>query len=280
MRSLLCMNVSKAFGAPYIEQIDMLKAAGFDGFFMGYTGEEQILHDCAAHARKTGMIFQSLHAPFAKMKSMWEDDEEKGREALEELLHCLDICVQEEIPLLAVHAFIGFEDHTPTAAGIARFGQLVAAAEKTNVLLAFENTEGEEYLDALLKFFHHSPAVGFCWDSGHEQCYNHGQDLLKKYGDMLLCTHINDNLGIRAHDEEKITWLDDLHLLPFDGIIDWQEAAKRLNKCGYSGALTMEMTTKSKPGRHDNDKYAAMPLEQYFAECYARLCRIARYVDK
>ena len=280
MRSLLCMNVSKAFGAPYIEQIDMLKAAGFDGFFMGYTGEEQILHDCAAHARKTGMIFQSLHAPFTKMKSMWEDDEEAGQEALKELLHCLDICVQEEIPLLVVHAFIGFEDHTPTAAGIQRFGQLVAAAEKTNVLLAFENTEGEEYLDALLKFFHNSPAVGFCWDSGHEQCYNHGQDLLKKYGDMLLCTHINDNLGIRAHDEEKITWLDDLHLLPFDGIIDWQEAAKRLNKCGYCGALTMEMTTKSKPGRHDNDKYAAMPLEQYFAECYARLCRIARYVDK
>ena len=279
MRSLLCMNVSKAFGAPYIEQIDMLKAAGFDGFFMGYTSEEQILRDCAAHARKTGMIFQSLHAPFTKMKSMWEDDEEAGQEALKELLRCLDICVQEEIPLLIVHAFIGFEDHTPTAAGIERFGQLVAAAEKTNVLLAFENTEGEEYLDALLKFFRNSPAVGFCWDSGHEQCYNHGQDLLKKYGDMLLCTHINDNLGIRAHDEEKITWLDDLHLLPFDGVIDWQEAAKRLNKCGYCGALTMELTTKSKPGRHDNDKYAAMPLEQYFAECYARLCRIARYVD-
>jgi len=279
MRSLLCMNVSKAFGAPYIDQIDMLKAAGFDGFFMGYTGEEQLLHDCAAHARKTGMIFQSLHAPFTKMKSMWEDDEEAGQEALKELLRCLDICVQEEIPLLIVHAFIGFEDHTPTAAGIQRFGQLVAAAEKTNVLLAFENTEGEEYLDALLKFFHNSPAVGFCWDSGHEQCYNHGQDLLKKYGDMLLCTHINDNLGIRAHDEEKITWLDDLHLLPFDGVIDWQEAAKRLNKCGYCGALTMELTTKSKPGRHDNDKYAAMPLEQYFAECYARLCRIARYVE-
>ena len=276
MRSLFCMNIAKGFDAPYTQQIDMLKAAGFDGFFMAYADDDAV-RSCAAHARETGMIFQSLHAPFTKMKTMWEDDEEKAQVALDELLHCLEICAQEEIPLLVVHAFIGFEDHAPTAAGIERFGRLVAAAEKTNVCLAFENTEGEEYLDALLKFFRHSPAVGFCWDSGHEQCYNYGQDLLKKYGDRLLCTHINDNLGIRDR-EGKITWLDDLHLLPFDGIIDWKDAAKRLQKCGYQGALTMEMTTKSKPGRHDNDKYAAMPLEQYFAECFARLCKISRLV--
>lgn len=279
MESLLCMNISKAFNAPYKQQIDMLKAAGFDGFFMGYANNDDVLHECAAYARECDMIFQSLHAPFTKMKSMWENDEEKAQEALDELLHCLDICVQEEIPLLVVHAFIGFEDHSPTAAGIQRFGQLVAAAEKTDVLLAFENTEGEEYLDALMEFFRPSPSVGFCWDSGHEMCYNHGQDLLKKYGNRLLCTHINDNLGVRDHDGE-ITWLDDLHLLPFDGVIDWEDAAKRLRKCGYRGALTMEMTTHSKPGRHDNDKYAAMPLEQYFAECFARLCKIANLFEK
>ena len=279
MESLLCMNIGKGFNAPYTQQIGMLKAAGFDGFFMSYTSEEEVIHACAAHARASGMIFQSLHAPFTRMKTMWDGSEEEAEAALNELLHCLDICAEEKIPLLVVHAFIGFEDHTPTAAGIERFGRLVAAAEKTDVLRAFENTEGEEYLDALLKFFRHSPAVGFCWDSGHEQCYNHSQDLLKKYGDRLLCTHINDNLGIRDH-EGKITWLDDLHLLPFDGVIDWADAAKRLRKCGYKGALTMELNLKSKPGRHDNDKYAAMPLEQYFAECYARLCKIARLFEK
>lgn len=279
MESLLCMNISKAFNAPYKQQIDMLKAAGFDGFFMGYKDNEDDIRACAAYARDCGMVFQSLHAPFDKMRDMWHGDEQAAEAALSELLYCLDLCVEEKIPLLIVHAFIGFEDHTPTAAGIERFGKLVAAAEKTDVLLAFENTEGEEYLDALLKFFRHSPAVGFCWDSGHEQCYNHGQDLLKKYGDRLLGTHINDNLGIRDH-EGKITWLDDLHLLPFEGVIDWADAAKRLRKCGYQGALTMELTTHSKPSRHDNDKYAAMPLEQYFAECYARACRVAMMFEK
>ena len=279
MESLLCMNIAKGFGAPYKQQIDLLKAAGFDGFFMGYGSGEAEIRACAAHARECGMIFQSLHAPFDKMRDMWHGDEEKAQIALDEQLRCLQLCQEENIPLMIVHAFIGFEDHSPTAAGIQRFGQLVAAAEKTDVLLAFENTEGEEYLDALLQFFRHSPVVGFCWDSGHEMCYNHGQNLLKTYGDRLLCTHINDNLGVRAHDG-AITWLDDLHLLPFDGVIDWQEKARRLRKCGYQGALTMELTTKSKPGRHDNDKYAAMPTEQYFAECYARLCRIATLFEK
>ena len=79
--------------------------------------------------------------------------------------------------------------------------------------------------------------IGICWDTGHELCYNHGEDMMALYGGKLLCTHINDNLGIRDF-EGRITWHDDLHLLPFDGITDWQSIADRLNRCGFSGPLT------------------------------------------
>ncbi|MBR5232166.1 MAG: sugar phosphate isomerase/epimerase [Clostridia bacterium] len=277
MKRLHCMNIGKGFDAPLTEQIDLLKKTGFDGFFISWRGDEDV-RLCARYGRETGMAFQSLHAPFTKMKDMWEKDEEKAQIALNELLHCLHLCAEEGIPLMVVHAFIGFEDHTPTAEGLERFGQLAAAAEKEKVLLAFENTEGEEYLDALMEAFRGNPWVGFCWDSGHEVCYNRGQDLLKKYGDRLLCTHINDNLGI-SDPEGSITWLDDLHLLPFDGVINWQDAASRLHRCGYRGALTMEMNVKSKPGRHENDAYAALPLEVYFARCHERLQRIARMLE-
>lgn len=277
MKHLHCMNIAEAFGTPLTEQIDLLKKTGFDGFFMAWRGDEDV-RLCVRHGRETGMVFQSLHAPFTKMKDMWEKDEEKAQTALNELLHCLHLCAEEEIPLMVVHAFIGFEDHTPTPEGIERFGKLAAAAEKEKVLLAFENTEGEEYLDALLQAFRDNPWVGFCWDSGHESCYNRGQDLLGKYGDRLLCTHINDNLGI-SDPGGKITWLDDLHLMPFDGVIDWADAASRLHRCGYREALTMEMTVKSKPGRHENDAYAALPPEIYFAKCHERLQRIAGMLE-
>ena len=124
-----------------------------------------------------------------------------------------------------------------------------------------------------------SSAVGFCWDTGHELCYNDGKDMLALYGDRLLGTHLNDNLGISRADG-KIFWTDDLHLLPFDGIIDWVDAANRLNKVGYDGILTFELTVHSKPGRHENDKYKDMGFIKYLAEVYARACRIAYLKNK
>ena len=116
--------------------------------------------------------------------------------------------------------------------------------------------------------------VGFCWDSGHELCYNRGKDMLNVYGSRLIATHLNDNLGVSRFDG-AIYFTDDLHLLPFDGIQNWQNAAERLNKCGYDGILTFELNTTSKPGRHDNNKYSKLPAEEYIAEAYARACRIA-----
>ena len=116
--------------------------------------------------------------------------------------------------------------------------------------------------------------VGFCWDSGHEMCYNHSKDMLALYGDRLLGTHLNDNLGIRDFGG-KITYIDDLHLLPFDGIADWDDIARRLDRCGFDGPLTFELSVMSKPGRRENDVYRKLSPEEYIAEVYKRACRVA-----
>ena len=269
----LCLSVNRQFGIPAEEQIKLFKTAGFDGFFVCW-GEGVNIEACAKLGEELGMIFQSIHAPFTKAADMWGDDEEAGEIALNEQLACLADCVKYNVPIMVVHAFIGFEDHNPTQKGIERFGKLVAAAEKTNVKLAFENTEGEEYLAALMDAFKDSKSVGFCWDTGHEMCYNHSQDLLALYGDRLIATHINDNLGIRSF-EGNIFWHDDLHLLPFDGIADWDGICARLDRHNYTGIMTFELNTLSKPNRHENDKYSQMPIEQYIAECFNRACRVA-----
>ena len=150
----------------------------------------------------------------------------------------------------------------------------VHEAENLGVKVAFENTEGEEYLAAVMERFKNSPAVGFCWDTGHEMCYNHSKDMLSLYGDKLIATHINDNLGI-CDPCGSITWFDDLHLLPFDGIADWQGIAGRLNKCGYNGILTFELNRCSKPNRHENDFYSDMSIEKYLTHAFMRACRVA-----
>jgi sugar phosphate isomerase/epimerase len=139
------------------------------------------------------------------------------------------------------------------------------------VKLALENTEGEEYLELLMEALSDNPAVGFCIDTGHEMCYNRSRDLITKYGSRLIATHLNDNVGIT--DENNITWLDDAHLLPFDGIGNWQGIADRLSSVGYAGELTFELTSQNKPQRNTHDRYAEWSFEEYIAAAHERACR-------
>ena len=132
-------------------------------------------------------------------------------------------------------------------------------------------------LAALMEEFQTMPNVGFCWDTGHEQCYNRGKDMMALYGDRLIATHFNDNLGVSRYDGE-IFWTDDLHLLPYDGITDWQSVADRINSHGYEGILTFELSIGNKPHRRDNEKYAKLSPEEYLAEAYARACRLGAAV--
>lgn len=269
----LCLSLSSVCGVPFGEQLALYKKTGFDGFFVTWnpTLDVQAL---ATKAKELDMVFQSIHAPWDKAANFWHGDEAKGQKAIDELKACIDACALCGVPILVVHAFIGFEEHNPTEIGLVRFTRVVDYASQKGIKIAFENTEGEEYLAAVMAHFAGNDTVGFCWDSGHEMCYNHSQDLLALYGDRLLCTHLNDNLGIQDFDG-KITFIDDLHLLPFDGIADWKYNVQRLSRCNFREILTFELNIRSKPGRHENDIYTQMPYEQYVTEAYKRACRIA-----
>ena len=267
----LCLGTSKQFGISGEDQIKLFHKTGFEAFFTGWDND---LPRYRQVADELGMIYQSIHAPFGKAAKMWRGGEE-AETAKKELLRCVSDCAAVKVPILIVHPYIGFEDKAdPTESGVENFRMVVEAARAQNVKIAFENVEGQEYLDALMQAFDSYENVGFCWDSGHELCYNKGKDMLALYGHKLIATHINDNLGVSDYSG-RIFWTDDLHLLPFDGVHDWRSVAKWLNDCGYEDILTFELTTVSKPNRHENDKYAKMPLEEYIAECYIRACRLA-----
>lgn len=226
-------------------------------------------------ADKCDMVLQSLHAPYVRSADMWSKDKNVSELAVAELLASLEDCHKYNIPILVVHTWIGFENiPEPTDEGFENYNKLVDKAHKYGTKIAFENTEGDEHLFALMQYFENNPTVGFCWDSGHEMCYNHSEDLLKKYGNKLIITHLNDNLGISRFDG-KTYWTDDLHLLPFDGIADWDYNIRRLKKSTIPEFLNFELNIISKPGRHENDCYADMSYEQYFAEAYKRACKIA-----
>ncbi len=271
MKRKICINHNPGIGGVNFNMtIDAVKAAGFDGVFTGWSRGRIAPH--AEYIRNAGLYYQSVHAPFNRMYQPWEEGED-GDGAIDELIECLQECAASEVPIMIIHPIIGMDRHNPTDLGIARFSRLVEAAEKTSTKLAFENVEGIEYLKLIIEKLGSSSSVGFCWDTGHEMCYNGSSDVPLLYGDKLLCTHINDNLG--QTDPTVITWHDDSHLMPFDGVANWQGVADRLARVNYSGELTFELNYNSKPGKNTHDIYHHLDIFGYHAEAYKRALRLA-----
>ena len=273
------ISIGNGYTVPTTEVVKIIAQTGFDAISpLWKRGVD--LTDVVATARSCGLALQSLHAPFHGAAALWSEDAAVSSPAVEELLEALEDCRRFDIPVMVMHTWIGFEyTQTPNEAGLRNYGIIVEKAKEYGIQIAFENTEGDEFLFALMDHFKGHPSVGYCWDSGHEMCYSHSEDLLAKLGDRLIMTHLNDNLGVSRFDG-KTHWTDDLHLLPYDGIADWDVLIQRLRKSKKLEILNFELNITYKPNRHENDVYAQMPLEQYFAEAYKRACRIAfRYVE-
>lgn len=268
------ISIDNSYSIPMEEVLEIIKQVGFDAVSPVWKSEE-VLSKIANIANDLGLVLQSLHAPFGKAAAMWSRDESVFMPAKQSLFEAIDACAQFQIPVMVVHAWIGF-DYQFDADTLCydHFEDVVRYAKARGVKIAFENTEGIEYLYALMAHFEGNDTVGYCWDSGHEMCYNFSEDLLAKFGDRLMMTHLNDNLGISRFDG-TIYWTDDLHLLPYDGIADWDANVVRLKKARHLPILNFELNIESKPNRHENDVYEQMTLLQYFTEAYKRACKIA-----
>jgi len=264
----LGINTVGGFGIDELRLMEIIKESGFDAFFNCWEPDKD-LAPYVTKAKELGLIYQSVHAPFGGCECIWQPGE-RGERYIDTLCRCAEDCARYDIPVFIVHPFIGFHDHTPTDIGVERYLRLIDRAERLGVKAAYENVEGDEYLAAIMSAAS-SPAAGFCLDTGHEVCYNRSKDRLALYGDRLIATHFNDNLGIRTTDG-SITPADDLHLLPFDGVVDWQGVMERIRAHGYSGILTFELKVK---GGKEHAAYQNMTPEEYYAEAFRRACRVA-----
>ena len=271
MRKLILGHGSGS-GLPAAEEFALLKKIGWDGVFTGWN-ENNGNQELAESIRNLGLIYQSIHAPFDKMDKVWEDDE-AGEAVIDRLIRCAKDTAAVNVDIMVVHTIIGMDKCTPTEVGLRRFGRLFDAAKQYGVKIALENTEGEEYLEALLNRYNDAH-VGFCIDTGHEMCYNYSRDIISKYGKRMFSTHLNDNMGITG---DHLTWRDDSHMLPFDGIADWKGIADRMNAVGYKDVLTFELTRFNRPDRHTSDAYEKMSFEEYATLALERARRFAELI--
>ena len=265
------INVQGGQGGLNVPQhIALIKETGWDAFFTSWDPNRTEVW--ANTGAQNGLIYTSIHAPFSKEHRIWLGGEEGDFET-QRLIDCAIDCARFDIPVMVLHTINGFSKRTPAAptqVGLDSYARIIDAATKHGVKLAFENTEREEFLAAVMQTFGDADAVGFCFDSGHEFCYRNS-DMLARYGSKLCHTHLDDNLGVTG---DIITWYDDAHLPMGDGTVDWKGVMDRIEACGYRGVLTCELSMKDKPERDLHGAYRNMPVDQFYALALDRMKKL------
>lgn len=258
------IHISTIVGSPVLveEQIPQIRKAGFGGFFTSYTGTEP-LDAWAQVAKENRLDFETVHGPFQYANRMWEPGK-TGDMYLDYLKTTVDACHRIHVDKFILHTSV--TNHAPEISqeGLLRFRALCDYAKTLGIHICFENIEPLPHLKAVMDFVT-DPFHGFCWDIGHNICYTPHVDMMELYKDRLMCLHIHDNRGVTQPG--NIDYRDDLHLLPFDGVLDWDWFAEKLNECHYEGPVTLEVSDQ-------NPLYAAMSTEDYLAAAYERGCRI------
>jgi L-ribulose-5-phosphate 3-epimerase len=160
----------------------MIKYAGFEATSLWWGDESKHLQP--EMARKLGLQIDNIHTPFNHPNDLWFDGLD-GEDYLNMLISCVNDCVQHNIPVAVVH-ITGFSKPPEiTQIGIDRVKRLVDFAENKEVYLAFENLNFLQHLDYIFENIK-SDHLGFCYDSGHENCFRQDADCLSHYGKRLF----------------------------------------------------------------------------------------------
>ena len=259
-------SLQSSYALPMADVLGILKNLGLDAVSPLWAKDDS-LESFVNTATGYGLALQSLHGPFRGLPGMWSSDEDLCGAIRQDLLKSVDDCAQYRIPVLVVHSWGGI-DYTFRKEDLyfSNFDALVDRACAKGVKIAFENLEGPEFLEELMTRYD-IPDVGLCWDSGHEICYTPQLDVLAKYGDRLMMTHLNDNYGI-TDPSGKLQGTDDLHLIPYHGIANWEETVRRLQAVRPQEILNFELKIRPKGDRCKTDLYSKIPLEDYLTESF------------
>jgi L-ribulose-5-phosphate 3-epimerase len=230
------------------EAMNLIKKAGFNSFITSADKRlvkiQGTLGKQVKYAKKIGLKLSSLHSTYrnSNLFHFWLDDR-IGNKIEKRLKKEVKICAKYGFTSLVVHLY-----GEPSRLGISRINRILKVCEKYNVPLAIENIDCKKVFDYTMSEIRNNKYLKFCYDSGHNNVFSHGEDLLGEYGDKLVATHLHDNMG------EK-----DDHTLNQFGNIDWDFVAKRLAKTGIQD-IDYELLMYS--GLHDLTK------EQVLSMCY------------
>lgn len=232
-----------------IETINAIKNANFKNVFVQwydenwqYSQEEQV-----KLCKELGLNIIFAHLGYQNINSIWKEGLE-GDNLVERYKKDIKNCNENDIPMVVMHLTSKKEAPMYGEIGLNRIRKIVEYAKKLNIKVAFENTKIKGYLEYVLENIK-DDNVGICFDSGHYHVHFNDEFNFELFKDRIFAVHL--------HDNDKS---DDLHLLPFEGTINWKEVITKLQECNYNGPITLELGY-----RYD---YLKMDLKEFYIKGY------------
>ncbi len=131
-------------------------------------------------------------------------------------------------------------------------------ASRHDVRIALENllyTPTEQQIRQLDRLFDRYPSdyLGFCFDAAHASLMGQGDplQLARRYLERLIVVHLSDNQGIDPGflvDDGRVEEAD-MHLIPYEGCLDWEETIAVIARSPYEPPLILEVCLG--PGEDD-----------------------------
>jgi len=212
-------------------------------------GEAQAIRQLADSLQEYGLMLHSMHSPTQRDLAPGREsgfpisisDAERVRrlDAVDEVKRALEVA--ERIPFRYLIQHIGHSrqaaDGRSFDAAFNSLEHLSVFAKHRGVTIALENTPGEFGSASSLQQFikeTHLKDLRFCFDIGHAHIEGGVAASLDAMQGRIVTTHLHDNHG------EK-----DEHLLPGEGTIDWDSAARTLRANPEELPFVLELKEKA-----------------------------------
>lgn len=232
-----------------IETIDAIQNAGFKNVFIQWynkdwspSQEEQL-----KYIKEKGLNVIFAHLGYQNINDIWIDGE-NGDKLVNRYKNDIKICKDNNIPMVIMHTTNKSVAPQYGEIGLRRLQEIVNYAEFLNIKVAFENTKIKGYLDYVIENIKNNN-VGICFDSGHYHVHFNDELDFAKFKNRIFAVHL--------HDNDKS---DDLHLIPFDGTLNWEKTIKKLKESNYDGPITLELCYRY--------GYLDMSIEEFYKKGY------------
>ncbi len=209
-------------------------------FFENDEAVQGVIESAGEH----GLTFWSVHAPFGGEVDLSQPEELARRHSVQCILRSVEIARMIGAGLVVIHAGLTTGDEAEQEQrrrqAIRSINELVKRSSQAGVEIAVEylptnkericNTSKD--CNELLALVDGEP--GICMDTNHANLGEPLSEAVTALAERIVTLHVSDNDGV----EER-------HIMPGEGTIDWTEFVGLLDQIGYRGPYIYEASKSS-----------------------------------